>query len=253
LTKKFFKLSFNVASGWISKKEVIMRYFIFLTLMFIFIFFFSCEREVVNPNIKEYFPLATGNYWEYELSNFFTSRDTTEWEVEDTFRIEVGEKWIINGKEFFEVKVISMGMGDPEELETYWMRAEDEFLLIYSEDSEDSVKIDTLLSHSHIKNGDPWSVKGPYWYEGADLFEAKYVGREKINSFDCLRVNYIHPDDCDYFYFLVEWDFSNLSFWYGKNCGIIKIVAMFDDFEGYQLKLINYKIKKEGGKNGTIF
>jgi hypothetical protein len=187
--------------------------------------------------------LATGNYWEYEVSNLFVYRDTIELEVEDTFRIEVGEKWIINGKEFFEVKVISMGMGDPEELETYWMRAKDEFLLIYSEDSEDSVKIDTLLSHSHIKNGDPWSVKGPHWCEGAELFEAKYVGREKINSFDCLRVNYIHPNDCDYFYFVVL-DFSNLSFWYGKNCGIVKIVAMFDDSEGYQLKLINYKVKK---------
>jgi len=231
-----------VASGWISKKEVIMRYFKFLTLMFIFIFFFSCEREVANPNIKEYFPLATGNYWEYEVSDFYIYRDTTEWEVRDTFRIEVGEKWIINGKEFFEVKVISMGMG--EEWETYWMRAEDEFLLIYSKHSE---KIDTLLSHSHIKNGDPWSVKGPAWYEEADLFEAKYVGREKINSFDCLRVNYIHLGEGDYFYFL-DAEFSNISFWYGKNCGIVKIVAEFsyapNDIEGCQWELINYKVKK---------
>jgi hypothetical protein len=233
-----------MASGWISKKEEIMRYFKFLTLMFIFIFFFSCHKkeQVINPNAKDYFPLATGNYWEYKVRYFeIEGSDTTEYEESDTVRIEVGEKRPIKGKEYFNVAVPNAGVDN-------YVRTEDEFILILACDLSYE---DTLFYHTHIQDGDPWYVKGDEWESGIPPYVARYVGKEVINlpvgSFDCIKIEYNNSDLICPFYFVGD-AFNNLSFWFGKGVGIVKITAEWVYEEGekdvLQWELINYYIKK---------
>uniref|UniRef100_A0A7C6ECW7 Uncharacterized protein n=1 Tax=candidate division WOR-3 bacterium TaxID=2052148 RepID=A0A7C6ECW7_UNCW3 len=86
-------------------------------------------------------------------------------------------------------------------------------------------------------------------------YRADYDGTEvvslPIGSFDCLKVNYTNnPDeyDCTEFYFLDDWGFHIISFWYGKDVGIVKIEAVYDYGDGdkdiCQWKLIKYGLKK---------
>uniref|UniRef100_A0A7V5XZ41 DUF3108 domain-containing protein n=1 Tax=candidate division WOR-3 bacterium TaxID=2052148 RepID=A0A7V5XZ41_UNCW3 len=217
-----------------------MRYFKFLTLMFIFIFFFSCHKkeQVINPNAKDYFPLATGNYWEYKVRYFeIEGSDTTEYEESDTVRIEVGEKRPIKGKEYFYVDVDN------------YVRTEDEFILILACDLSYE---DTLFYHTHIQDGDPWYVKGDEWESGIPPYVARYVGKEVINlpvgSFDCIKIEYYNRDLLSWFYFMEGDHYDSISFWFGKGVGIVKIngetVYEEDEKDVLQWELINYKVKK---------
>jgi len=237
-----------VASGWISKKEVIMRYFKFLTLMFIFIFFFSCHKkeQVINPNAKDYFPLATGNYWEYKERWFeIRGSDTIEYYEPETVRIEVGGKRVINGKEFFCVTVWRKGVPYLD----YYMRTEDEFILIICVGFSYE---DTLFYYAHIQDGEPWYVKGAQWERGILPFKARYVGKEVINlpvgSFDCIQIEYYNRDLLSWFYFMEGDHYDSLSFWFGKGVGIVKINGEIlygdESKDALQWELINYKVKK---------
>jgi len=155
---------------------------------------------------------------------------------------------IIAGKEFFRIDGPDV---------TYFIRAEDEFLLIlhlYRPNDEDTI-IDTLLHHQNFHGGKSWFVKGYKWESEYMPYRADYDGTEVISlpvgSFDCLKVNYTNnPDeyDCTDFYFLDDTDYHIISFWYGKDVGIVKIEAAYVDEEGdkdvCQWKLIRYGLKK---------
>ena len=61
----------------------------------------------------------------------------------------------------------------------YYIRAEDEFLVItYLSEYSDTI-IDTLLSHSNIQHKSSWMVKGIGWDSDYLIYEASYVGRKK--------------------------------------------------------------------------
>ena len=245
-----------------------MRYFKFLTLMFIFIFFFSCHKkeQVINPNAKDYFPLASGNYWEYEVIHWEVAEGQDSiLEEHKVVQLVVDDKSIVKGKEFFKINRCDMEIYSEDNDSSisssrrYYLRTEDEFLLIRGCDEEGNVLIDTLFHHPNIRNGKPWYVKGRYFYEGGLPYQAIYAGEEvvklRIDSFNCVKINYsIDPNEdpgCDEFYFFEEEDFHTASFWYAKGVGIVKIVAEYlDDEESgakdvYIWKLRDYYIKKE--------
>jgi hypothetical protein len=253
-----------VASGWISKKEVIMRYFKFLTLMFIFIFFFSCHKkeQVINPNAKDYFPLATGNYWEYIVYHFEVIAETVFVRNVTYVLLRVDNKSIIKRKEFFKINRYNdeenTGYGSfPSQ--TYYLRVEDEFLLIRGCDGQGNVLIDTLFHSPNIHNGKPWYVKGMFFSEEGLPYQAIYAGEEVVNlrmdSFNCVKINYsIDPNEEPgseelYFFEDPEGDIHNLTIWYGEDCGIVKMKAEHIEEPNhkyvYEWILIDYYVKKE--------
>lgn len=156
------------------------------TLIIVLFFSLFSFGQAQNQKIKIFYPLNTGNYWEY----------TEEPPFYKLYRKVLGDTLMPNGKEY---KVIQetqefASIYPPHHWESKFQRISSDFTVVYQYVHVDSIPSEEILFNLYVALGDTWPYPknsipvpgGPLYFKIDEITEEVVLGRQ-------LHVIYINP------------------------------------------------------------
>ena len=187
----------------------------------------SLAQEEVKAS-KEYMPLATGNFWDYKV---------TEWGEEKDGRLEISKK-VSEGR--FRIKTTNIDLG---EAPIEFCFEDDFFLWKYT---KEQVSLSMRMLKFGARKGDSWTTKIPLHADPGlppdpDLaltFNSSIVAVEDVTTpagqfKNCLKVVHTHK---------MEEETWVVTVWFAKGVGIVKFAEGEGDEVQWTWTLAGYKV-----------